>query len=289
MGEHAVNVKKLSPRFFFSVDVDWVPGSETGLLQLYDFCEKHKLPATLFIAGRFAEEYPGVVAEGFARGHELGTHACEHGQLGKDEDEDFYSASYEDQRKWLQRSTSAVEAAVGETPVAFRAPNLRVSETTFRVLEELKYKYDSSIPSHRLSVGWSRMNDIRQFFAPRAPYYPSRKNIAVRGDSPILEIAPSSFVLPINMSALRVLGLRALKWSTGCLLKRSPILVFYSHPAEFVRPEEQELPSENPARHLTGIGPENFTVLGQYVDYVKQLGYEPTTYRGIDNELRAGH
>lgn len=284
-----MSTNKSRLRFFFTVDVDWVPGSETGLTQIYDFCGEYDIEATFFVAGKFAEVYPAVVAEGIKRGHELGTHAWEHGQLGKDEDEDFFSASYEDQRQWIQASTKAVKEAAGENPVAFRAPNLRVSETTFRVLEELGYRYDSSIPSHRLSVGWSRLNSACQFFAPREPYHPSRKNIAARGDCPILEVAPSSCVIPINMSALRVMGLSLLKWATWCLSKRTRILVFYSHPAEFVPPEDQTLPADNPARHLTGIGPENFEVLGQYVEYVKSLGYETTTYRGIEDEIRVSH
>jgi hypothetical protein len=39
----------------FTIDVDWVPGSEAGLEGLLDFCDRRKLKATIFVAGRFAE------------------------------------------------------------------------------------------------------------------------------------------------------------------------------------------------------------------------------------------
>ena len=43
------------PRWHFTIDVDWVPGSEVGLEGLLDFCDRRSLKATIFVAGRFAE------------------------------------------------------------------------------------------------------------------------------------------------------------------------------------------------------------------------------------------
>lgn len=271
-------------KFFFTIDVDWVPGSQTGVLQTLDFCEERKLAATLFVTGRFAAEYPEIIHEAAERGFELGSHGWEHGQLERDEDEDFRSATYEQQKQWMEKSTEAVEKASGVRPVAFRAPNLWVNETTLRVLEELNYKYDSSVPARRLTVGYSQLNSRRNFFAPRDPYHPSPNCIALPGNSQILEIPPSTFVIPINMSALRVLGLKVVKWAVRRILKRSSTLVFYSHPAEFVLPEGQSLPSSNPKRHLEGLGPANFKLLAEFVDYVINLGYSPTMFSEIDYE-----
>ena len=67
------------------------------------------------------------------RGHELGTHGWEHG--GLEQDEDFRSASYDQQRAWIRLATEAVEKASGVRPVVFRAPSLWVGETTLRALE----------------------------------------------------------------------------------------------------------------------------------------------------------
>jgi len=83
-------------QWHFTIDVDWVPGSEVGLERLLDFCDRWKLKATIFVAGRFAEAYPDLIRDCRRRRHELGTHGWEHGGLEKDED--FRSASYDQQR-----------------------------------------------------------------------------------------------------------------------------------------------------------------------------------------------
>ena len=91
----------------FTIDVDWVPGSKIGLEGLLDFCDRWRLKATIFVAGRFAETYPDLIGDCRRRGHELGTHGWEHGSL--ENDEDFRSASYDQQREWIQLASNAVE------------------------------------------------------------------------------------------------------------------------------------------------------------------------------------
>jgi peptidoglycan/xylan/chitin deacetylase (PgdA/CDA1 family) len=258
-------------QFFFTVDVDWIPGSDAGLRRLYDFCEEEKLASTLFITGRFAEKYPDVIREGVDRGCEVGTHGWDHGQ---DDGEDFRTGSYEEQKKWMELSTAAVEKACGVRPRAFRAPNLSVSETTLRVLEELDYEYDSSVPAHRFDFFYGAVNHPRYFFAPMQPYKPSRTNIGRRGDSPILEVPPSAFYLPMNMSSLRVLGTKAVRWAVRHIAARTPILVFYVHPVEFEAAENQVIPSSNPERYLKGLGPHNLEPVRELVTFARSLGYE---------------
>ncbi|HEX6750222.1 MAG TPA: polysaccharide deacetylase family protein [Longimicrobium sp.] len=269
------NGKAPRRQFLFTIDVDWIPGSQVGLEELYRFCDEHALPASLFITGRFAEAYPALIREGAARGYQIGTHGWEHGQKGRASEEDFQRAPYASQREWVERSTEAVEKASGVRPVAFRAPNLWVSETTLRVLEELEYEYDSSVPVRRLTTGYSRPNSLRYYRAPLGPYRPARENLGARGSSRVLEIPPSTYFFPINMSALRVLGLARVLWAVRRVARRAETLVFYSHPAEFVPFAEQEIPGDVPQRFQRGIGPENFEVLARFVEYVKGLGYEP--------------
>ncbi len=261
--------------FHFTIDVDWIPGSEIGLKKLLDFCDVYNLKATLFLAGRFVEEYPEIVQDAVCRGHELGTHGWEH---GLNPNENFRLSTYEQQKEWIQLSTEIVEKKTGIRPKAFRAPNLWVSETTFRVLEEEGYLIDSSVPARRYDLGIGMVNYTRFYWAPLEPYSPSIEHLGIRGDSPIKEIVPSAFWIPVNMSALRVMGFNAVTWAVRRIARRSSVLVFYLHPSEFVNPEDQTLLANEPSRHSKGIGPENFESLSRFVKYVIKLGYSPSLF-----------
>jgi peptidoglycan/xylan/chitin deacetylase (PgdA/CDA1 family) len=259
-------------RFFFTVDVDWIPGSDRGLEQLYEFCDTNSLKGTFFFAGRFAKEYPALVAEAVRLGHDIGTHGWEHGQKSKADEENFRHASLELRRDWLVRSTDAVAEAGAAAPRTFRAPNLLVSESTLDLLEELGYTHDSSVPARRLSVTYGHFNAPAYYFAPLSPYRPDRRRLDRIGDHHIIEVPPSAFFIPLNMSALRVFGPRAVRWTLDRLMTRSTAIVFFCHPSEFVAASDQVLPADNPRRHLEGIGPQNFAMLAQFLRDVEARG-----------------
>lgn len=271
-------------RFYFTIDVDWIPGSDKGLYALLDFCQMVQIPATLFFAGRFAEVYPGVLRDCVRNGHEPGIHGWEHG-VG--DTENFMTSSYGSQRKWVFRATVAVERATGTRPVAFRAPNLWVGETTLKVLSEAGYLLDSSVPARRFDFWYGQCNYLKYFNAPLDPYRPSVTDVGKSGDSPVLEVPPSAFwCIPVNMTALRVLGFQAVTWAVRRLARTSRILVFYLHPSEFVSPLDQSIPTDNPRRHRQDLGPHNFELLDRFVRYVLQLGYVPAL---LSEELREDH
>jgi peptidoglycan/xylan/chitin deacetylase (PgdA/CDA1 family) len=266
----------INPKYFyFTIDVDWIPGSEVGLKLLFDLCDKYSLNATLFVAGRFAENYSELVKEASRRGYELGTHGWEHGFNSA---ENFQTSSYEEQKRWLILSTDAVEKASGRRAVAFRAPFLRISEISFKIMAEQQYQLDSSIPARRLQPakryhpGYRAESSARFFWAPLEPYYPSTSNIGIRGSSPILEIAPSAFFIPINLKAIRYFGLKAISMAVRLISRISPVLVFYLHPYELVKPDDLYLPSDANI-NLKRIGPENYFLLERFVDWVLSLGY----------------
>jgi hypothetical protein len=260
----------------FTIDVDWVPGSEVGLEGLLEFCDRWKLKATIFVAGRFAETYPDLIRDCWRRGHELGTHGWEHGSLEKDED--FRSASYDQQRAWIRLATEAVEKASGVRPVVFRAPSLWISETTLRVLEAEGYRYDSSVPARRFDCGFGRVHYLKYFRAAREPYRLSSYRLSLPGHSPIIEMAPSAFLFPINMATLRVLGLPVMKWMVRLISRRASRLVFYCHPHEFVHAHRQTFPRNMSKWNMRSMGPENFSILDTFVEDMVRRGYASTLF-----------
>jgi hypothetical protein len=269
----------------FTIDVDWVPGSEVGLEGLLDFCDRRKLKATIFVAGRFAETYADLIRDCRRRGHELGTHGWEHGGLEKDED--FRSASYDQQRTWIRLATEAVEKASGVRPVIFRAPSLWIGETTLRVLEDEGYRYDSSVPARRFDCGFGRVHYLKYFRAPSEPYRLSSYHLSLPGYSSIIEMAPSAFLLPTNMATLRVLGLPVMKWMVRRISRRASRLVFYCHPYEFVHAHRQSFPRNMSRWNMQGMTPENFFLLDEFVEHMIRQGFSPTLFADSFSEALA--
>jgi peptidoglycan/xylan/chitin deacetylase (PgdA/CDA1 family) len=260
-----------TPRFYFTVDCDWVPGSQAGLERLLHLCDRYRIKGTIFFAGRFAESYPDLVRECHHRGHQLGTHGWAHG--GLEHDEDFRLAGYEQQREWISRATEAVEQASGIRPVIFRAPNLRIGEATLRALEDEGYRYDSSVPARRFDMGFGRVHYTEYFWAPLEPYNPSWQGLHRPGKSSILEIPPSACLFPINLATLRVLGLPALKRMIDWVGRRSQHLVFYCHPSEFLYAKDQIFPQAMSKWNRWGMSPANLLLVEALIDSISNLGY----------------
>jgi peptidoglycan-N-acetylglucosamine deacetylase len=257
---------QLTKRLYFTVDCDWVPGSQKGLEALLDCCDRYHITGTVFFTGRFAQAYPDLVRRCHERGHQLGTHGWAHG--GLEEDEDFRRAPYEQQREWIRRATEAVEQAAGVRPVIFRAPNLWISETTLRVLEEEGYLYDSSVPARRFDLGFGRVHYLKYFGAPRSPYRPCGTDLRRPGASVITEVPPSACLLPINLATLRVLGLSLFGKMITWISRTSADLVFYCHPSEFVYAREQTFPRSMSRWNRMGMRPGNLSLIENLLEHL---------------------
>jgi hypothetical protein len=185
-----------------------------------------------------------------------------------EDDEDFRTAGYDQQRDWIRRATEAVEQAAGVRPVIFRAPNLWISETTLRVLEEEGYLYDSSVPARRFDLGFGRVHYLKYFGAPRSPYRPCGTNLGRPGTSSITEVPPSACVLPINLATLRVLGLRLFGTMITWISRTSADLVFYCHPSELVYAREQVFPRSMSKWNRMGMGPGNLPLIESLLEHL---------------------
>lgn len=285
----------LTKRLYFTIDCDWVPGSQKGLEALLDCCDRYHMTATVFFTGRFAQAYPDLVRTCHERGHQLGTHGWAHG--GLEQDEDFRTAAYEQQRDWIRRSTDAVEQAAGVRPVIFRAPNLWIGETTLRVLEEEGYLYDSSVPARRCDLGFGRVHYLKYFWAPTEPYRPCEGNLGKPGYSSVTEVPPSAWLFPINLATLRVLGLSVLGTMIAWISRGSRHVVFYCHPSEFVYAKDQQFPRTMSKFNRMGMRPDNLFLVEALLDHLFERRFvaahimpAPATHLDLNRPLvlRAG-
>ena len=102
-----------SPRnlkFHFTIDVDWIPGSERGFLELISFSNRLKLSTTLFVTGRFALEYPEAILGSSQNGFEVGCHGWEH---RVNEEENYRDSSYSTQKNWIELAVDAISQVTG--------------------------------------------------------------------------------------------------------------------------------------------------------------------------------
>ena len=112
-------------------------GPWRGLPRILDLLEEHKIPATFFVPGWVAENYPERFREIDRAGHELGHHGYLH--------ELFVSKTYEEQKEIIVRSQAIFEQLIGKEARGFRTPSGDFARETVRLLREMGFQYSSSM------------------------------------------------------------------------------------------------------------------------------------------------
>ncbi|MFY9578659.1 MAG: polysaccharide deacetylase family protein [Gaiellaceae bacterium] len=180
-----------------------------ALLELLDELEAH---ATFFLLGMTVANYPDLVREIVARGHEPASHGYAHVRVHEQTENEF--------RADVERSVEAIESTTGRRPVAYRAPAFSINRRTpwaYDVLAELGFRCDSSqYDSPRVA---ERIGGI-----PHAPYRLRLGDAAEIWEFPVATWGP----LPIGGGSYwRVLP--------APLIRRGleDFQVLYFHPYEF--------------------------------------------------------
>lgn len=253
--------KNKNRKLFFSMDVDYVPGTEKSIPRLIDFSNKLELETTFFITGKFAVNYPEEVKQIQDNGFDIGVHGWDHGMSSSPEN--FRKDNYEVQYKNIKSSVDAINDICGFLPFLNRNPDLWTNKDTFEVLKDLNFKIDSSIPSKRL-IG--RVRNLNYIFSPSRPF-----NLK---EYDILEVPPSAFLFPINLSALRYFGLSFMKKITILYSLFNSNIIFYGHPGEYLNADEFYSSQEKVKRHVENIGPHVYNLTSNYISFVRNMGYQ---------------
>jgi len=129
---------------------------------------------TFFVLGWTAERHPGLVRRIRGAGHELGCHSHLHRLVYRLRPEEF--------RRDTRRAVAALEDAIGERVVGYRAPSFSITRQSLWALEVLAeegFRYDSSIyPIRRDRYG-----------LPGAPRHAFSVQVA---GAALVEVPPSS-------------------------------------------------------------------------------------------------
>ncbi len=94
-----------------SFDAAWGADKTEDIL---DLCDMYNVKATFFLVGFWIEQYPELVAQIYARGHEIGTHSVTHPKMT--------TLTTEQINDELSNSMTAITAITGQDVYLFRAP-----------------------------------------------------------------------------------------------------------------------------------------------------------------------
>lgn len=189
-----------------------------SLLSLFDDAGAK---ATFFVLGVFAENYPGLVREIDAQGHEIAVHGYVHTPLFKLTPREF--------EEDLSRAVGFLSDIVGKRIIGYRAPAFSLDGRTpwaLEILAEQGIQYDSSIfpffggrygipgfPRTAVRIRWSGGGIIE---VPLSTVELARKRFPVAGGG-----------------YFRILPRWALRWAVTRINREGTPFVAYVHPYEF--------------------------------------------------------
>lgn len=112
------------------------PALEQGYPALLDLCARYEIPLTCFVEGWSASRYPVLLERVQRLGHEIGMHGWQH--------ERWATLPAEATEDLAHQATSAIQAALGQPPLAFRAPGGPSTPFARQILARLGYDIDAS-------------------------------------------------------------------------------------------------------------------------------------------------
>lgn len=247
------------------VDFDWIPGSDRNIPTLYELFARYEVKANLFFTGAFASAYPSLLKQALDLGHEIGNHGLKH---GIDPQERFgASVSLATQKELLKTSTDIIAQITGMPVQSFRAPYLNVCNDTLKVLAELDYKIDSSLPSRRFDFGMGSIGNLRYFTKNNNPHF-----IRVGGQN-LLEIPPSACFCPLNMRMLRCFPNGFGRVFTDFITAICKPPVFYMHPAEITNIKYMQIPPGVNPGFYRNCGDKHLHTLELFLKHLKYKGF----------------
>jgi len=129
-------------------------GGRVGIYRVLDVLERYHIPATFFIPGYTADSFPDAVKEVVARGHEIGHHGYLH------ECPTDFIGDLDGERMMYEKGLAALERVAGVRPVGYRAPGWDLTEHSIQLLQDLGFRYDSSLAGDDYHCYFARIGDV---------------------------------------------------------------------------------------------------------------------------------
>ncbi len=210
-----------------------------GLLELL---AQRGVRGTFFILGWVAQRSPGLVRAIHAAGHEVACHGMSHRPV--------YSQTPEVFRSETRESKQLLEDIIGARVLGYRAATFSItnrSSWAFTILEELGFRYDSSVFPVRHDLYGSPD-------APRRPYSPANSSLL---EIPMTTVQIGRQRLPCSGGGyFRIFPYSLFRWCWRRANNEGIHGVFYMHPWELDpgQPRVAGLSWKSRFRHYTNLG-----------------------------------
>lgn len=240
-------LRDYAPGYGFTFERDADPVYESALPRFIELLDKLDVPATLFTIGRDAAKnvHADILRTAFAAGHEPGNHTMTHPRQLSRMPQDVL-------RRNIADCHEIVAKVAGREPVGFRSPCYDVAESVLAILEEMNYRYDSSVhptilgpvvdavvflKSRGRSREW-RPGTYFHAFAPLKPYRPNHKSPWRSGGSGRLLELPLSAVpmtrMPFYGTWLHTTGKKVFDNALKRIRRSGGLLNFHFHAVELL-------------------------------------------------------
>jgi peptidoglycan/xylan/chitin deacetylase (PgdA/CDA1 family) len=211
-------------------DYDYLSKPTEKILNLLD---EFNVRATFFIVANIVYKYPGLIESIAERNHEIACHGLDHTCIIHPKTKGIIIDSIDFRSRTL-KAKKILEGIYNKKISGYRAPNALISGWMLDILEEIGFKYDSSVSLNSLY----NKTDSPLLGVSSLPYYPQKGSLnnGISLKRNIIEFPWPYYDMGIKIPtaggpALRLLGanivLKGLKQS----IKRGHT-IFYFHPID---------------------------------------------------------
>lgn len=220
-----------------------------GNENLLRILNKHNISATFFTTGYFAEHEKEQIRK-INENHEVASHGYHH----------YYRNNENlNLEADIKKSKQAIEKVIGEKVIGFRAPQMQFSKELIKILNDLGFKYDSSIHSAHI------------------PFVYGKKGLPQRSFKigNIIEFPASSsyrFRFPFSWIVIRNFPLWFIISIVKNLLRQNIEVVIYMHSWEFYPVKKNIGPLYAKYLYSRHTGMKFCKKLDKFIKYFKDKG-----------------
>ncbi|MFX0039653.1 MAG: polysaccharide deacetylase family protein [Promethearchaeota archaeon] len=133
-------------------------GVKFGLNKILSVLDDYQIKCTFFCTGTIVKQQPQIIELIESRGHEIACHSLNHERLNK--------LSFDECKEIISKNKEMIQNRFQNSEIiGFRAPYLKPPKFIFKLLNDLGFKYDSSINLRKKSEYYQKKTyEVHEFY-----------------------------------------------------------------------------------------------------------------------------